>query len=38
MKSKNLLMFVVLSAAIVTALTATTGTSLITTVYAYKKH
>ena len=38
MKSKNLLMFVVLSAAIVTALIATTGTSLITTVYADKKH
>ena len=38
MKSKNLLMFVVLSAAIVTALTATIGTSLISTVYADKKH
>jgi hypothetical protein len=38
MKSMNLLIFVVLSAAIVTALTATTGTSLITKVYADKKH
>ena len=38
MKSKNLLMFVVLSSAIVTALTATIGTSLISKVYADKKH
>lgn len=38
MNSKNLLMFEVLSTAIVTALIATTGTSLITTVYADKKH
>lgn len=38
MKTKNLLMFVVLSAAIATALTATTGTSLVTAVYADKKH
>ncbi|HTH22826.1 MAG TPA: hypothetical protein VL854_11465 [Nitrososphaeraceae archaeon] len=38
MKSTNLLMLVVLSAAIVTALTATTGASLGTAVYADKKH
>ena len=38
MKSKNLLIFVVLFAAIVTALTATIGTSLISKVYADKKH
>ncbi len=38
MKSKNLLMFVVLSAAIVTALTAITGVSLVSAVYADKKH
>ena len=38
MTSKNLSMFEILSATIVTALTATTGTSLITTVYADKKH
>lgn len=38
MKTMNLLMFVVLSAVIVTALTTTTGPSLITRVYADKKH
>ena len=37
MKSKNLIILVVLSAAIMTALTATTGASLVTAVYADKK-
>jgi hypothetical protein len=38
MKTSNKLMFVVLSVTILTALTATTGSSIITAAYADKKH
>lgn len=38
MKTSNKLMFVVLSVTILTALTATTGSSIITSAFADKKH